>query len=416
MKLGTSPKTKSIEYDGGPGPSVLLAVLAVLLLTLTLRVPVTSVAPVAPAIGADHGLGTTALSLLTSLPLVCFVLVAPFVPRLLGGLGMWRLLAFALMAAVAGSALRSVPGTIWLAFGTLVLGCAVAVASVLAPAVVRQLRPASRTTLTAIYSAGLSLGPAMATGLTIPAAQLLGDSWRLALALWSVVPLAALVLWACTRSSRHMLEDDVSAPPVRFATLLREPAAWGVTAYLGISSLLFYTNTAWVPTILQEAGQTPQAAGATATLVSLIAIPAALVVPALTRHPFTARGAAIVAPLSVTIALVLLSLTDDTGATYCAMILLGVGQGASVGMAYTIVVAITRSAGHAAALSSMSLTVGVTLAAIGPLALGASREALDSWVPGLLGAAAIGAAQAIVGVYVSRAFGRRTVTDTEPTR
>ena len=189
MGIGTSREMRPVKYDANQGPSALLAVFTVLLLTLTLRAPVTSVAPVVPDIGADHQLGTTALSLLTSLPLVCFVLVAPIVPRLLGRWGMWRLVTIALLAAALGTVLRSIPGAVWLASGTLVLGCAVATASVLAPAVVRQLRPGARTSLTAVYSAGLSLGPAMATGLTIPAAHLLGDSWQLALALWAVLPL-----------------------------------------------------------------------------------------------------------------------------------------------------------------------------------------------------------------------------------
>ena len=99
-------------------------------------------------------------------------------PTLQRRLGLNRLIALALLGSAAGAVLRSLPGTVMLAGGTLVLGMFVAIASVLAPAVVRELGAGKPAFLTALYTAGLSLGPAMAAGLTVPIGAALGSPWR----------------------------------------------------------------------------------------------------------------------------------------------------------------------------------------------------------------------------------------------
>ena len=398
------------------------AVAAVLFLTLTLRVPTTSVGPVLPAIGADTGFSSPALGMLTSVPLLCFLIVAPATPALARKLGTGRLLVVALAGAAAGTLVRSLPGDASIWAGTVLLGVAAAVVSVLAPAAVRTLGSERRGWLTALYTATLSLGPAMAAGLTVPLAGLLGGSWRGALAIWAVLPVLAIICWTLSRTEPAEPEptaEDPSAAEPTVATssasgpsasgrtadvglwdVLRDPAAWGIAAFLGMSSLLFYTMTAWLPSILMEFGSSAAGAGATAALVNIVAIPSSFAAPMAVRRSRARWVPPVLAPLPIAGGAVLLAIAPE--ATTVAAVLLGIGQGASVGIAYALVLLTARSTAHATAVSSMSQTVGVTLAALGPVGIAAIHDATGGWTAAILTIAALAMAQAGLGAVISR--------------
>ncbi|HLS25158.1 MAG TPA: MFS transporter [Beutenbergiaceae bacterium] len=391
-----------------PAKNAPLVAAAVLLITLTLRVPTASVGPVVPAIGTETGYPPPVLALLTSVPLLCFLVAAPFVPALQARLGLRSLLLWALLIASAGTLVRSIPGPAPLAVGTVLLGLAVAIASVLAPAVIKRAGTAGRGWVTSLYTASLSLGPALATGLTVPIGQILGGGWRTALAFWAILPFLAAVCWVfLTPSARTDIHDrsQITGPSpapgsVGLRHVLREPSAWAVTVYLALTSLLFYSLSAWLPAILENAGRSAAAAGGTAALTNLVAIPASFLAPWLVRRVRATWIPPFVAPLPFALGAALLALAPEYAVIAVAM--MGIGQGASVGIAYSLVLSTTSSAGHATALSAMSQTVGVTLAALGPTGLAAVRVAAGAWAPALGLLAAIAAAQAVIGLLSSR--------------
>lgn len=404
-----------------------------LLLTLTLRVPTTAVGPVLPAIAADTQLTPTLLSLLTTGPLLCFVLVAPIVPVLHRRLGLTRVIGIALLGAAAGAFLRTLPGTVMLAGGTLVLGVFVAIASVLAPAVVREVGARKPAFVTALYTAGLSIGPAMAAGLTVPIGGALDSPWRAPLAVWGLVPLLGLACWLLQhrrRGSGPGAPDTATAteaadsatagpeptagleqtpgpePTAGLGAVLREGSAWLITAYLSLTSLAFYTTTTWLPSVLIAGGASNTAAGAITAVTGIVAIPASFVVPVLSERPSAARVLRIAAPVPVALGLGLLAVAP--GLDLLAAALLGLGQGASVGVAYTLIVTFARSTPHAAALSSMSQTVGVTLAGIGPVGFGLLQETTGAWQVPLAVFTLIALGQSLVGLLL-RPRGREPV-------
>ncbi len=368
-----------------------------------------------PAIAADTQLTPTMLSLLTTGPLLCFVLVAPMVPSLQRRLGLNRLIALALLGSAVGAVLRSLPGTVMLAGGTLVLGMFVAIASVLAPAVVREVGARKPAFVTALYTAGLSLGPALAAGLTVPIGAALGSPWRGPLAVWALVPLLGLVCWLVAHRRESGSAGQGSAgqgsaagdapaggpAPVPdsatgLGTVLRESQAWLITTYLALTSLAFYTTTTWLPSVLAAGGTSSTVAGAVTAITSIVAIPASFVVPVLSQRPTGARVLRIASPVPVALGLGLLAVAPELD--LLAAILLGLGQGASVGVAYTLIVSFARSTAHAAAVSSMSQTVGVTLAGIGPVSFGLLQETSGGWQVPLAVFTVIALGQCLVGL------------------
>lgn len=81
------------------------------LVGLNLRPALSSLAPLLPRIEGEGELSMLSLSLLTTLPVLCLGLFAPFAPWFARRLGIERSLALALIVLSAGLALR---GFTWL--------------------------------------------------------------------------------------------------------------------------------------------------------------------------------------------------------------------------------------------------------------------------------------------------------------
>lgn len=389
-----------------------LAAATILLPALNTRIPTTSLGPVLPRIQADTGHGEGFLSLLTAIPLALTLVTAPLTPRLARRFGRDAVLSALLIAIAVGIRVRSVPDDIPLLGGTVVLGVAIALGTVLIPAVVAGQPPQQRTALTSVYSMALSLGPALALGLTLPLLGLTGSSWRGALMIWSGLALLALALWMLHVRSRHTKSSaDGSRPDKGAATAapetdsnapapIRDLRVWHLAVYLGITSQTFYTTSTWLPTTFVAGGLGAQAAGALTSLINLIAIPFSLLAPVLMD-----RGLArLTAPLAPVIAVggvaVLLIAGPDAG--LAATVLLGISQGLCLGVSYGQVVRFSRSAQHATSVSALTSAVGIALAAAGPLAFGLGLEHAASWTVPVMGLGAVLLVQAVIGLRSGR--------------
>ena len=100
-------------------------VVAVCLVAINMRPTITSVGPLLEQIGADTGLGPSALGLLASIPLATWALVSPFASGMSQRFGMSRVVLWSLALLTVGTVVRSVPGpTVSLWIGTAVIGVA----------------------------------------------------------------------------------------------------------------------------------------------------------------------------------------------------------------------------------------------------------------------------------------------------
>lgn len=374
--------------SSSPFRSALPAVVAVLLLALSMRIPTISLGPLLPTMRSDTGHGETFLSLLTAIPLALTLLVAPATPRVAARIGRSRLM------------------------GTAVLGVAIAIGTVLAPAAITAEPRHRRALLTSVYSTGLSLGPALALGLTIPMMLGIGASWRGTLMLWALVAVGALVAWALYAGAagpgpKSSVTPGSSSdePATRARWVVGDPQVWLLAVYLGITSLMFYTMSTWLPTTLVLDGTDPGTAGAVASLVNLVAIPFAMVAPTLMRRGLSP----LLAPLAPAIAaagLGVLLVAGSTGAIVVAL-LLGISQGLCLGIAYGQIVQFATSPAHAGSVSAVTSAVGIALAAIGPLAFGSALEATGKSVVPVVGLGAVLVVHLMVGLRTGTLVDRR---------
>ncbi len=111
--------------------------IAILLVAANLRVTLTGVGTLLPAIERDTGLTASAGGVLNTVPLVMFAATSPFAGRVSHRAGTTRLLVVALAALVVGTVVRSLPSIACLFAGTVILTAAIAVGDVLLPTVIR---------------------------------------------------------------------------------------------------------------------------------------------------------------------------------------------------------------------------------------------------------------------------------------
>ncbi|MGW6229629.1 CynX/NimT family MFS transporter [Cellulosimicrobium cellulans] len=369
------------------------AVVAIVLASLNLRPAVVSISPVLGEIRADLGLSAAAAGVLTTLPVLCFGLLALLAPVLARRWGLERALFVSLVVLCVGFALRLVPETWGLFAGTVVAGCAIGLGNVLLPALIKRDFADRIGLMTGLYSMALSGGAALAAGLTLPIATAAGLDWRGALATWGVLAVLGVLVWV-PRALRPDLAGATSfgagaGAGVARSAVWRSPLAWAVTVVMGMQSLSFYAVNAWLPEIMVALGRTPEAGGWLLALCNLAGILGSFVTPVLAGRMRRQRGIGIV--LVVLVGSGLLGLALAPGAAALWVVLVGLGQGGGISLALTLMALRARDAAHTSELSGMAQSAGYLLAATGPLGLGLAHDATGTWtLPLLLLVAAAG--------------------------
>jgi MFS transporter, CP family, cyanate transporter len=381
---------------------VLLAVGMVLLAT-NLRPAAAAVGPLLDRIRADTGLSGTGAGVLTTLPVLCFGAMAPLAPALVRRLGEPGTAAVALGVLVFGLLVRLVPGLGFLFFGTAVAGTAIAVGNVLLPILVRRNFADRVGLITGMYTTALVGFAALSAGISVPVADAFGGGWRPGLAIWAIPAAVALLVWA--PQVRHRRQDaggSRSGDQVAGArALLHDRVAWSVTLFFAVQSAGFYATLAWLPSVFHSHGIGTARAGLLLSLSLVVGL-----IPALTVPSFATRAADqrmfVVAFVSC-IALGWLGvILAPTAAPYLWVVLLGFGQNAIFPLALTLIVLRGGTITSTAALSTLVQTVGYTVAAVGPLAIGAVHDITGSWTPALIVLLSLLVPQTVLGLAAAR--------------
>ncbi len=335
-----------------------------------------ALSPVLGAIRKSTGLSAAGAGLLTTLPLICFGLLAPVAPRLVRRRGTGGVLLGCLGVLFAGILVRSTDYA-GLFAGTLLIGIAVAIANVLMPGIVKRDFPGHVGLMTGLYTALLSAGAALAAATTAPLARALGGNWRLATGAWALPVVVAIAVIVPLRTHAHpATEVMVVSEPAR--ALWTSPVAWSVTLFMGMQSLEFYSALAWLPTVFHDRGVPVVSAGLLLAVTNTVAIVSALVTPWIAHRLGDVRlavlGAVVLAALGLTGLLV-----DPHHLDALWAVLLGGGQGASISLALMMMVLRSSNQHEAMALSGMAQGVGYLIAAVGPTLVGLLYDLADSW-------------------------------------
>ena len=167
--------------------------------------------------------------------------------------------------------------------------------------------------------------------------------------------------------------------------MYRNRRAWYLLLYFGLSSFVFYTTVAWLPSIAMDHGLSTNQASLVAGLFQLFSMPTAFVVPLLATK-VKKRGAIVAVAGGLTL-LGYLGLLLPIGnlAYYTGLaLLLGLGTASTFGLIMTLFGLKTSNPADTSALSGMVQSLGYLLAAIGPWLTGNLKAATGNWQLALL--------------------------------
>jgi MFS transporter, CP family, cyanate transporter len=375
---------------------VLLA-LSVVLVAINLRPAVAGVGPVLPELRAGLPLSGAGAAVLTTLPVVCFGLLATVAPRLARRFGIEPVLAGVMAALAAAALVRVLDGPPVLFLGTVVAGGAIAIGNVLLPPLIKRDFPDRSGLMMGVYTMAVSGSAAVAAGLAVPLAGATDLGWRGALGAWAVPAAIAALAWV-PRMRGH------TRPPVTPAagrSLLRDPLAWQVTVFFGLQSLSFYAMLGWLPSMYRDFGATPAVAGLLLSFSGLVQIPVSLVLPALANRATRQVGCAVGATAVIGVGL-LGVLLAPMAAPFLWVGLIGVGQGACFALGLNLFVLRTERVADTARVSAMAQSIGYTLCAFGPLLVGLLHDATGSWTGPLVLLLALIVPQGVSGALAGR--------------
>jgi CP family cyanate transporter-like MFS transporter len=374
-----------------------VAVVALLLAAVNLRLAVTSIGPVLGEIQAGLGMNATVAGLLTSLPVVCFATGGLTAPRLARRFGAAPVIAAGLLLLTVGLAVRPfMPGTASFIAVSVVTLAGIAVVNVLLPVIVKERFPDRVGAMTGLYSVALNLGATVAAGATVPVARVLGDDWRLGLAAWALIAVVALPPWLTLgRSVPPAGVDDDVRPSMR-----RQPVAWALAAYFGLQSTSAYVVIGWLPEIYRDAGLSAETAGLLFAVTSFLAVPLSFVLSAVAGR--LRSQSAIAAGLGLFgIAGYAGLWASPAAAPWVWAVLLGV-LNCAFPLALTMIALRGRTPETVVRLSAFAQSVGYVLAIPGPILIGFLHDRTGGWRVPLALMVALMIPQMIAGVIAGR--------------
>lgn len=343
-----------------------------------MRGAIIAIGPVLDSIRVETGMSTTVAGLLTTLPVICFGILAGVAPRLARRFGIDLVVWLTMVGLTVGILIRLAPPVSALFLGTLVIGAAIAIANVLVPALIKRDFPERTGLMTGLYTMCIAAGGSLATGLVVPIDERTSLDWRQTLGLLAIPALVAVVVLAprLRLNRRHRAAAAVSAvaPP----HLWRNRLAWQVSLYMGLQSFIYYGLGTWMATFLGDAGLSDERAGLMWSICNLAGLPVSFIVPVVAQRLPDQRPLVLWVIGVWAISFVGL-LAAPAAYAVLWMLVFGVAAGSALSLALMFLVLRAPDETHAAALSGMAQGIGYTLAATAPFLVGALHDLTGGW-------------------------------------
>ncbi len=355
----------------------IMLIAGIIFVAFNMRIPITSVGPVVDLIKTEYALSNSVAGLITTIPLLVFVAVSPFVAKIIACFGYGKTMMSGLLVLVIGEVLRSFAGVVGLFVGTAFIGVGIAVANVLLPAVIKLKFPQKVGMMTSVYTTSMGIFSSIGAGLSYPLASDYGLGFQNAFAMLIPIAVVAMIVWLPQlRVPKEVV--SVKNEVVSSGSIWKSKHAWAITIFMGLQSLLYFTMVAWLPTILQSKGISAAAAGNIATAFQLAPIPISFFVPIIASKLKKQSPIAVVISAFFFIGTSLILFTSNSIAITIGVIIFSFGTGCSLSYAISLFSLKTKSAKRAGELSGMAQTAGYFLAAFGPVTIGAIYDILKS--------------------------------------
>jgi CP family cyanate transporter-like MFS transporter len=371
-------------------------VVALLAVAINLRVTMTSVPPLIDTISADLHLSHAMAGLLTALPVLCMGVFAPLASRLAHRMGAVVAVLCSAVAILLGTIGRGFGGNVLLLYvGTFLAGVGISIAGTLLPQLVKAFFPPERVGLvTGLYMAGMLGGATLASAVAVPLADTLG-SWQGSLGSWAVLAAIGVVVWApfTLRANPHHIRGEAGPEGLPWRSL----TAWTVAIYLALQSWCFYSAIAWFAPTYVEHGWSKAGAGFLLAAFTTAQVISGLFGPVISDRVRDMRVLLLVSA-GLSIAGCLGVYLAPLAAPWVWAFIIGLGQGSAFSLGLVLLVRYAQTPAASARLSGMGFLVCYSLAAVGPLAMGAIRDRVGTLSLTWVILAGIGIVQSLVAL------------------
>ncbi len=355
--------------------SKFLLILGIILISINLRTSIASVGPLIPFIREDLGISNGLAGFLTTLSLITFAIFSLFAPSLGKKLGHGKAIFLGISLLSIGVVIRVLGGIELLYLGTALTGIGIVTANVLMIPFFKARIPEQIGLMTALLSTGMSLFAAIASGVSVPLAEDLGLGWRGSLVSWVVLMLLALIVWI-PQLKPHSTQQTGSAKQAK--NVWKSRLAWQVTLFMGAQSVMYFTMITWLPDMLIARGMSPVNAGIALSYMQLISLIGTFFAPNLLMRLKQQSGVVLTVGIGYLVGYGALFISNEL-VTFAALTIIGIGSGASLSIAYTLISMRTAEDLTTAKLSGMVQSAGYVLAALGPLVFGISLDLFNNW-------------------------------------
>lgn len=355
-----------------------MILLGILFISFNLRAPITAVGSVVEMIQNEYHLSNAAAGFITTLPLVAFAVVSPFVSTISEKIGHAKTMMLGLLLILGGEVCRSYTGALGLFAGTAIIGVGIAIGNVIIPGIIKLYFSEKVGFVTSIYTSGMCIFAAVGAGVSVPLAKGMNLGWKNTLCVWFFLTLVTIVIWL-----PQIREKSQSSSKAKGKTngpsIWKSPLAWWVTLFMGTQSLLFYSLVAWLPTIVTSKGLTEAFAGNMALLFQLMAIPATLVIPTLCDRLSDQRKLVYAVCVIYAAGMTLFLTMTAPAMITLAVVLMSIGMGGSISLSIAFISLRSPNSQRAAELSGMSQSAGYLFAALGPIVTGYIYDMKSTW-------------------------------------
>lgn len=368
--------------------------LAIGLAAVVSRTALTAVGVLQEPIREDVGLSYSAMGMLTTIPVIMYVLSAMGIGRLKSRAGLFRTMALGIGMLALGLTLRSWCGAVGLIVGTVFNGVGISTINVLIPAAIKEFFPQRVGRVTGFYSICMYAASATAAAAAVPVWQASG-SWRLTLYMWFPFAVAALLAWFLQRRKEGKGQQNGK---ISLAAVLRRPITWMLALMMGAQSVIFYGTTAWLPAILSDHGFSAELAGRFTSVCQLGGIVGS-VICMVALDKLKKQGVfCLLIGAGFVVEMVLLAFVQSPALLLFGAVLLGACCSSSLSAIYCVTGLRAENSEVAVGMTSATQTFGYPLAAVAPVLMGRLFDISGSWLPALAILALAGLLYAAVGL------------------
>lgn len=366
-----------------------IIILSVILLALVLRTPLTGVGAIMASIRESLAINNTTAGFITTLPLIAFAIVSPFVTVFSRKYGLEKVLLFSTILISSALLLRFYISIPMIFLSTFLIGVGIAVGNVLMPAFVKKYYSNKMGLMTGLYTVLMTLGAAVSSAIAYPIVRsnIGSKDFSLGLALNNAVIiaiLASILLCILSMTIKNEKIEAVNEKSKNITNIFSNPKLYSMILTFGMQSALFYSSVAWFGEIMIDKGFTNTEAGLLVSVSQFAQFPVTFAMPILAEKIKNK----VLIPVFIficyfTSSLGFMFVDKNLSLILVSIVLFALAGGGSFSYVMYLFSAKTNNIEEASLVSGISQSGGYLLAAVYPPVLGYIKDA-SSWTSALI--------------------------------